>query len=60
MAKNETLNIRVNDVIKLRAEKTLDVLGLSISEAVNMLLHQIIRYMEGHADAELTEVETAL
>ena len=27
--------------IKLRAEKTLDVLGLSISEAVNMLLHQI-------------------
>jgi len=41
MAKNETLHIRVNDVIKLRAEKTLDVLGLSISEAVNMLLHQI-------------------
>jgi len=41
MAKNETLHIRVNDVIKLKAEKTLDVLGLSISEAVNMLLHQI-------------------
>ena len=41
MARNETLHIRVNDVVKLRAEKTLDMLGLSISEAVNMLLHQI-------------------
>ena len=41
MAKNVTLHIRVNDTIKLRAEKTLDTLGLSISEAVNMLLHQI-------------------
>ena len=41
MTKNETLHIRVNDVVKQQAEKTLDVLGLSISEAVNMLLHQI-------------------
>ena len=41
MAKNETLHIRVNGDIKANAEKTLDMLGLSISEAVNMLLHQI-------------------
>jgi len=41
MAKNETLHIRVNDMVKLKAERTLDMLGLSISEAVNMLLHQI-------------------
>ena len=41
MSKNETLHIRVNDAVKLRAEKTLDLLGLSISEAVNMFLHQI-------------------
>ena len=41
MVKNETLHIRVNNTVKLRAEKTLDMLGLSISEAVNMLLHQI-------------------
>ena len=41
MAKNETLHIRVNDVVKSRAEKTLDLLGLSISDAVNMLLHQV-------------------
>lgn len=41
MAKNETLHIRVNGDVKQSAEKTLDILGLSISEAVNMLLHQI-------------------
>ena len=41
MTKNETLHIRVNEDIKSRAENTLNMLGLSISEAVNMLLHQI-------------------
>ena len=41
MTKNETLHIRVNEGVKFRAENTLSLLGLSISEAVNMLLHQI-------------------
>ena len=41
MAKNETIHIRVNDAVKSRAEKTLDMLGISIADAVNMLLHQI-------------------
>ena len=41
MAKTETLHIRVNDSVKAKAEKTLDALGISISEAVNMLLHQV-------------------
>ena len=41
MAKNETLHIRVNEGVKSRAENTLNMLGLSISEAVNILLHQI-------------------
>jgi addiction module RelB/DinJ family antitoxin len=41
MAKNETLHIRVNENVRTSAEKTLDMLGLSISEAVNMFLHQI-------------------
>ncbi|MCL2638172.1 MAG: type II toxin-antitoxin system RelB/DinJ family antitoxin [Oscillospiraceae bacterium] len=41
MTKNETLHIRVNGNVKANAEKTLDALGLSISEAVNALLHQI-------------------
>jgi addiction module RelB/DinJ family antitoxin len=38
---NETLHIRVNSAVKSNAEKTLDMLGISISEAINMLLHQI-------------------
>ena len=42
MAKNETLHIRVNENIKDLAESTLSVLGVSISDAVNMLLHQVI------------------
>ncbi|MCL2337808.1 MAG: type II toxin-antitoxin system RelB/DinJ family antitoxin [Firmicutes bacterium] len=41
MAKSETLHIRVNENVKQNAEKTLELLGLSISEAVNMFLHQI-------------------
>jgi len=41
MAKNETLHIRVNGEVKMQAEQILGVLGVSISEAVNMLLHQI-------------------
>jgi addiction module RelB/DinJ family antitoxin len=41
MAKNETLHIRVNENVKTNAEKTLDLLGLSISEAINLFLHQI-------------------
>ena len=39
--KNETLHIRVNENVRTNAEKTLDMLGISISEAVNMFLHQI-------------------
>ena len=41
MSKSETLHIRVNEGVKSRAEYTLNLLGLSISEAVNILLHQI-------------------
>ena len=41
MAKNEVLHIRVNGNVKQNAEKTLEVLGLSVSDAVNLLLHQI-------------------
>ena len=41
MVKNETLHIRVNGNVKSNAEKTLNTLGISISEAVNLFLHQI-------------------
>ena len=41
MAKTETLHIRVNENVKHNAEETLDMLGISISEAVNMFLCQV-------------------
>lgn len=41
MAKTETLHIRVNENIKANAEETLNQLGVSISEAVNMFLCQV-------------------
>jgi len=41
MTKSETLHIRVNENTRANAEKTLGLLGISISEAVNMFLHQI-------------------
>lgn len=41
MIKNETLHIRINEKVKKDAEATLDILGLSISDAVNMFLHQV-------------------
>ena len=39
--KNETLHIRVNETVKANAENTLSKLGISISDAVTMLLYQI-------------------
>ncbi len=41
MAKTETLHIRVNETVKDNAEETLGMLGISISEAVNMFLCQV-------------------
>ena len=41
MAKSETLHIRVNEAVKENAEETLGMLGITISEAVNMILCQV-------------------
>lgn len=41
MAKTETLHIRVNESVKENAEETLAVLGITLSEAVNMFLCQV-------------------
>ena len=42
MAKTETLHIRVKPNVKQKAEETLDDLGLSITEAINVFLNQVI------------------
>lgn len=42
MAKTDTLHIRVEPTVKQRAEKTLNDLGLSITDAINVFLNQVI------------------
>ena len=42
MAKTDTLNIRINPDVKKKAETTLDDLGLTMAEAVNIFFKQII------------------
>lgn len=42
MAKTDTLHIRVEPSVKKKAEETLSDLGLSITEAINVFLNQVI------------------
>jgi len=42
MAKTDTLHIRVEPSVKAKAEKTLKELGLSITDAINVFLNQVI------------------
>lgn len=42
MAKTDVLHVRVEPSVKQRAEKTLNDLGLSITEAINVFLNQVI------------------
>lgn len=42
MAKTDTLHIRVEPSVKQKAEKTLNDLGLSITDAINVFLNQVI------------------
>lgn len=41
MSKNTTVNLRVNSEVKNQAGMILDAMGLSFSDAFNLLLHQI-------------------
>lgn len=42
MAKTDTLHVRIKPETKLQAEETLNDLGLSITEAINIFLNQVI------------------
>jgi len=42
MAKTDTLHVRVEPIVKQKAEETLNDLGLSITEAINVFLNQVI------------------
>jgi len=41
MAKNTTVNLRVDSEVKEQAGKILDAMGLTFSEAFNLMLHQV-------------------
>ena len=41
MTKNSTINLRVNSEVKEHAGMILDAMGLSFSDAFNLMLHQI-------------------
>ena len=42
MAKTETINIRIEPSLKQQAEETLNYLGLTMSEAVNLFFRQVV------------------
>ena len=42
MAKTETINIRIEPNLKQQAEETLNYLGLTMSEAVNLFFRQVV------------------
>ena len=41
MTKNTTINLRVDSEVKEQAGKILDAMGLTFSEAFNLMLHQV-------------------
>ena len=41
MNKNTTINLRVNSEVKEQAGMILDAMGLSFSDAFNLMLHQV-------------------
>ena len=41
MAKNDTIHVRVNENVKNNAEETLSMLGMTLSEAINLFLYQV-------------------
>jgi len=41
MTKNATINLRVNTEVKEQAGRILDAMGLTFSDAFNLMLHQV-------------------
>ena len=41
MPKNDTIHVRVNEDVKINAEETLTMLGMTLSEAINLFLCQV-------------------
>ena len=53
--RSSAMHIRINPEIKLRAEPILAAIGLSFSDAFNLMLHQI--YLKRRIPFDLTSME---
>ena len=58
MPKDATINARVDGRLKAKAEKVLAEVGVSTSEAITMLLHQIVLKRGIPFDVRLPNAET--
>ena len=58
MPKDATINARVDGRLKTKAEKVLSQVGISTSEAITMLLHQIVLRNGLPFDARIPNKET--
>lgn len=58
MPKDATINARVDSRLKAKAEKVLAEVGISTSEAITMLLHQIVLRRGIPFDVRVPNAET--
>jgi DNA-damage-inducible protein J len=58
MPKTATINVRVDEVIKAKAEKILSKIGISTSDTITMLLHQIVLQKGIPFDVKIPNAET--
>ena len=58
MAKTSTVRARIDEQIKARAEKILQRTGISTSDAIKMLMHQIILHKGVPFDVRVPNAET--
>ncbi len=58
MPKTATINARVDEKLKARAEKVLREVGISMSDTITMLLHQIVLQKGLPFEAKIPNAET--
>ena len=58
MPKNASINARVDKTLKAKAEKVLGQVGISTTEAITMLLHQIVLRNGLPFDARIPNTDT--
>jgi DNA-damage-inducible protein J len=58
MAKTATINVRVDEAIKAKAEKILGKLGISMSDTISLLLNQIVLQKGIPFEAKIPNAET--